>query len=186
MPEPQTIDVNQVFAYRLRDARRSKGWNQERLAEAMGAIGWSIPRSTVAKIEAGRRGVGGDYGREGRKEGQVLPRPVRLDEAVAFAVALGVPLLSLIVPLTREDELRLAPKVSIDVEKAFAWARGEMSLSDAPADRAFYRFESHQQQLGLGLAGVENLRVEDLRDFGIDVTIGKKKKRSAAQPKKED
>jgi transcriptional regulator with XRE-family HTH domain len=144
-PKP-ALDVNHVFAYRLRDARLSKQWNQQDLADAMDRIGHTINRATIAKIEAGARGAGGEiHGSERGKRGrQMNARPVSLLEAVAFAVALDVPPQSLFLPIIRDNEVQLAANVSVDVEEAHAWARGEGPLDQA--NRRFYRYQSFESE----------------------------------------
>ena len=105
----RALSVDQIFAYRLRDARLSKQWKQQDLADAMARVGYPINRATIAKIEAGARGVGGGHGLAPIKRGQTAPRPVSLEEAIAFAVALDVPASSLFLPIVREDDVYLTP-----------------------------------------------------------------------------
>ena len=151
----QALSINQVFAYRLRDARLTKQWKQQELADAMQRIGHPINRATIAKIEAGARGVGGGHGRTTVKRGQTAARPVSLDEAIAFAVALDVPPPSLFLPIIREDDVQVAPKVRIDVDTAHAWARGEEPLD--PNDGPFYRFQTFARRATL--ADLEHLGI---------------------------
>ena len=73
----RALSVNQIFAYRLRDARLSKQWKQQDLANAMERIGHSINRATIAKIEAGARGVGGGHGRDPIKRARLRRAPLR-------------------------------------------------------------------------------------------------------------
>jgi transcriptional regulator with XRE-family HTH domain len=143
----RALSVNQIFAYRLRDARLSKQWKQQDLANAMEHIGHPINRATIAKIEAGARGVGGGHGRDPIKRGETPPRPASLEEAIAFAVALDVPPPSLFLPIIREDAVQLAPKVRVEVEAAHAWARGEAPLD--PSDGQFYRFQTFARRATL-------------------------------------
>lgn len=167
----QALDVNQVFAYRLRDARLTKRWDQQDLAEAMARVGHPINRATISKIEAGARGVGGIHGSEGIKAGQTRPRNVSLDEAVAFAVALDVPVLSLLLPVIREDDVQLAPEVRVDVDTAHAWARGEQPLRpDDPDGARFYRFQRYEPPAPPATR-------EELEAMGITVGSPAKRKR---------
>lgn len=144
MSERSGLSVSQIFAYRLRDARLSRKWNQQQLADAMSGIGHPINRVTITKIEAGARGVGGSHGSAPIKAGQTRPRPVSLDEAIAFAVALDVPPASLFLPLTSEDDVALAPGVVVDVDTAHRWASGEQALGSGEEARRFYRFHRFQ------------------------------------------
>jgi len=156
----RALSVNEVFAYRLRDARLSKQWSQQDLADAMTKIGHPINRATIAKIEAGARGVGGDHGKRPIVSGQTPPRPASLSEAVAFAAALDLPPPSLFFPLMREDDIRLAPKLRVKVDIAHAWARGEAPLDEA--ERSFYAFQTFARRA----------TVDDLERLGIRVVHG--------------
>jgi transcriptional regulator with XRE-family HTH domain len=144
----RALSINQVFAYRLRDVRLSKRWNQQQLAEQMGRIGHPMNRSTIAKIEAGARGVGGEHGRAPVKSGQTSARPVSLDEAIAFAVALDVSPASLFLPIVREDDIALTPTARVDLDTAHAWLRGEHPLD--PDAGPFYRFQRYAKRATLG------------------------------------
>ncbi len=156
----RALFVNEVFAYRLRDARLSKQWTQQDLADAMKGRGHPINRATIAKIEAGARGVGGGHGREPIKLGETPPRPVSLEEAIAFAVALDVPPPSLFLPISREDDVHLAPEVCVDVEAAHAWVRGERPLD--PDDGQFYRFQTFARRATL--ADLETLGIRIVQE----------------------
>ncbi len=150
------LSVNRVFAYRLRDARLSKQWNQQDLADAMTRIGHPINRATIAKIEAGARGVGGEI-HGPRADQKTQPRPASLEEAIAFAAALDVPPPSLFLPLSREDDVLLAPQIRADVDAAHAWVRGEQPLSQD--DARFYRFHTFARRATLA----------DLEALGIQI-----------------
>jgi hypothetical protein len=155
----QALSVNQIFAYRLRDARLSKPWKQRDLADAMARIGHPIGRATIAKIEAGARGVGGEiHGSEPIKtgQGQTPPRAVSLEEAIAFAAALDVPPPSLFLPIVRDDDVQLSPAIRVDVDTAHAWARGEQALREDSA--SFYRFQTFARKTGT-LADLEQLGI---------------------------
>lgn len=164
----QKLSVRQVFAYRLRDVRQSKGWDQQRLADEVERLGVPMLRSTISKIERGRLGVGGDYGK--RVGGKA--RQVSLEEAVAFAAALGVSPLSLLLPLTRQDDIQLAPDLTVDAETAYRWARGERPLGSEADAQAFYRFQSPAR------AFARPATLEDLRELGIDVAFQPKEDKS--------
>ena len=152
----RALDVNQVFAYRLRDARLTKRWTQEDLAEAMARIGHPINRATIAKIEAGARGVGGAHGRAGIKKGETAPRGISLKEAIAFAVALDVAPMHLFLPIIDEDDVQLAPRARADVQSARAWVRGERPLGE---DDRFYRLQAPYEPRKATLADLEALGI---------------------------
>jgi transcriptional regulator with XRE-family HTH domain len=66
-------DTNQVFTAWLKSTRTAAGLSQQKVADALKAQGFTVFQQTVAKIERGER-------------------PVRLDEAVAFAGLFGATL----------------------------------------------------------------------------------------------
>jgi transcriptional regulator with XRE-family HTH domain len=67
-------DTNQVFTAWLKSTRTAAGLSQQKVADALKAQGFTVfQQTTVAKIERGER-------------------PVRLDEAVAFAGLFGATL----------------------------------------------------------------------------------------------
>lgn len=111
---------SQVLADELRRTRERRGWTQQALAERLEAIDLPIDRSTIAKIEAGSRGVS-------------------VDEVLAFAVALGVAPMSLMLPRSG-GRVRIAPGVEVDSWVAAAWWRGVFPLGDDAAleDRRFF------------------------------------------------
>jgi transcriptional regulator with XRE-family HTH domain len=152
------LSVNQVFAYRLRDARLSKRWTQQDLADAMERIGYPIGRATIAKIESFAHGVGGEIYAEPIRSGQTKPRPVSLAEAIAFAVALDVAPTNLYLPITDQDDVKLTEGKPVDAATARAWARGEKSLEE---DDRFYRLQAPYEP--------PKATAEDLKAMNIDV-----------------
>jgi transcriptional regulator with XRE-family HTH domain len=160
----RTLRINQVFAYRLRDARLTKQWTQQQLADAMVEIGHPIGRAAIAKIEAGAHGAGGEVWHEPLKQGQTPPRPVSLEEAVAFAVALGVPPPSLFLPLNADHDVALAPNVAAGPKAAHAWVRGQASLD--PAATRFYRLQTFPDP-----AARRPITVAQLEALGIQVEV---------------
>lgn len=111
---------SQVLAEELRKTRERRGWTQQALADRLEEIDLPIDRSTIAKIEANTRGVS-------------------VDEVLAFAIALGVPPMILMVPRS-EDKVRVAPGVKVGSWEAAAWWRGVFPLDNAisPEDRRFF------------------------------------------------
>jgi transcriptional regulator with XRE-family HTH domain len=156
---PVALGVNQVFAYRLRDARRAKGWDQQQLADAMERVGHTINRATISKIEAGALGAGRSEGREPTRHGKTPARPVSLREAITFAAALDVPPASLFLPINRHaEDVELAPNHVVDVETAHAWDRGERPLNVEDDEAvSFYRFQTFARPATL----------TDLEELGI-------------------
>lgn len=85
--------------------RSRRGWSQTDLARRIG----TLERMAVARIESGDRGVS-------------------LDEAVALAVALDVPLVRLIAPAEGSDRVELGTGVECSASEARAWMRGDRML----------------------------------------------------------
>lgn len=162
---PEPITVGQVFAYRLRDARLSRRWKQQDLADAMAAIGHPINRATIAKIEKGATGVGGAVHGSSRPTGSTQARPVSLTEAVAFAVALNVAPVNLFVPISGDDKVQLTPSRVVETSTAQRWARGDESL-DPDGDDRFYRSQSPRRS--------KPATLEDLAALGIKVITTEK------------
>jgi transcriptional regulator with XRE-family HTH domain len=148
----EALTIDQIFSYRIRDARLSKQWSQQRLAAEMTARGWPISQQTITKIEAGAHGVGGEVHAQTRS---TQPRRVSLAEAIAFAAVLDIPPPSLFLPLARDDDVQLTADLTVGVDAAHAWVRGEQPLD--PSDEAFYRFQTFARKA----------TVADLAQIGI-------------------
>lgn len=110
----------------MRQEREKRGMSQSALAAAMATFGVSLHFSTIAKMES----------REG-----VSPRAIRLNEAVAAAGALGIPLdhmLSSPTDAFRQarwllgEAAKSATEVSDMVEAAFEQLRAAGSLGFDP------------------------------------------------------
>jgi len=67
------VTVEQMFAKRLREQRTRRGWSQTMLADRMRTEGVDLHPTAITRMESGERGI-------------------RLNEAVAAAAALTVPL----------------------------------------------------------------------------------------------
>jgi transcriptional regulator with XRE-family HTH domain len=98
-----------VFARQVRDTRERKKWTQSDLANRLESLGYPIDRSAIARIEMGKRDVS-------------------LDEALAFAVALGVPPGSLILPRSMDETISPTPAVSVASADAQLWWWGAEPL----------------------------------------------------------
>lgn len=61
-----------VIGARVAALRRERGWSAQHLADRCTELGYTLPRSTVANIESGRK------------------RDIPVQEVVVFAAALGV------------------------------------------------------------------------------------------------
>jgi transcriptional regulator with XRE-family HTH domain len=117
-PAPLPSDV---FAAELASTRERKHLTQQQLSDRLEDIGSPIDRSTIGKIEAGKRGVS-------------------IDELFAFATALGVSPMSLTVPRS-DAQMRVAPNREALTVEVVQWAR---NMSPLPFDPDFddpdYRF----------------------------------------------
>lgn len=114
--------LSQVFGERVRAARIRKGWtSQQQLADRLNVLGHAVDRSTIARLEAGKRGVS-------------------LDEACAIAAALEVSPLSLMLPLDPGEPIAVAPKLSASSQAVREWIRGDEPLPGQ--DRQFFEQES--------------------------------------------
>jgi transcriptional regulator with XRE-family HTH domain len=128
---PQTKQVRASFAEQLKRFRDQRAWSQERLASEMTALGLKLDQSAVARVEAGKR-------------------TVSLEEALGFAVALGVQPAALIVPAeTTTFELVPNPQRWVDAESAWEWIAGRRAIGPMQApyesiDDAIPAFVEHE------------------------------------------
>jgi transcriptional regulator with XRE-family HTH domain len=94
------LTPTQAFARSVKRARQLHGINQQQLAERLTEVGVPTTQSTVARVETGKRGVS-------------------LDDALAFSIALDVPLVRLLGGQAVDDEMiSLAPKWVYEAELA--------------------------------------------------------------------
>jgi transcriptional regulator with XRE-family HTH domain len=102
---------SEIFAVEVRTTRERKGWTQQQLADRLVELDCPIDRSTIAKIESGKRGIS-------------------LDEAFAFAAALGVSPAALALPRGSDTDVRVAPKRTVRGYQAHRWLQGRAPLLD--------------------------------------------------------
>jgi transcriptional regulator with XRE-family HTH domain len=76
---PAALDLESEVGARIRALRKARGMSQQQLGEALAAYGHGMRHELVYRVEAGSD-----------------RRPLRLNEAAAFAAALGVTLADLI------------------------------------------------------------------------------------------
>lgn len=103
--KPRALTPGQIFVTELHATRNRKGWTQQQLADRLAELDVPIDRSTVAKIEASKRGV-------------------TLDELFYFAVALGVSPMALAIPRARDAFVRVVPNQEWGPWQATQWFRG--------------------------------------------------------------
>ena len=99
---------SEVFIERLADTRERKRLTQQQLADRLKALDAPIDRSTIGKIESGKRGVS-------------------LDELFYFAAALGISPLALLVPRA-DTRMRVAPAFEAATKDIVLWARNVFAL----------------------------------------------------------
>ena len=109
-------DVVQVVARQVRARRDGRGWSGARLAEEMTRLGVPWDRSTVAKLETGRRSV------------------VSVPELLALAVALEVTPAALLVDLGAE-QAQVTPDFYVLPYELLAWLWGRASLPGRPVSQ---------------------------------------------------
>jgi transcriptional regulator with XRE-family HTH domain len=100
---------SEVFAERLREARERKRWSQQDLADRLAEMGEPVDRATIARTETGARGV-------------------YLDDAVAYAAALGASFLHMVVPLGNDQPVIVAPNLVVSPIAARQWMRAQAPL----------------------------------------------------------
>ncbi len=113
---PIRMTPGEVFAEELYAHRSRRGWTQQELADRMADLGEPINRSGIARLENGER-------------------KVSLDEAVAFAIALGVPPYALVVPRQVDREVRVTSKWAMAGPSMLAWWRGVQPYFSNPTPK---------------------------------------------------
>lgn len=106
---------SETLARQIREARKQQGLSQEALAERIKELGGKLSATAVVRLESGGRAV-------------------TVDDLVLIARALEVSPLYLLLPITSDAEVRLAPGDE-PLHSGFArmWARGEASLPQVRA-----------------------------------------------------
>lgn len=105
-----------AVAANIRRLRRRRDLSQQQLAELLEKLGRPLRASAVMKIESG-------------------DRRVDVDDLVAFAVALNVPLAALLLPDVGEDEdVAVVASLPVPAWSAWKWATGQHSLLTGSED----------------------------------------------------
>ena len=115
-PDAQAFQPGQVLARRVKEARERRGWSQGELAEQVNALGYSLARPIINRIE----------------QGGVRAGNVSVEDLFALAAALGVAPVHLLVPLDDEAALEVTPSVAVSAQLARAWIRGRLPLPISP------------------------------------------------------
>lgn len=105
-PSDRPKTPSEYLPHRIESVRRRREWTQSQLADAMNkwGNGTKIDRSTIAKIESGKRAVS-------------------VDEVFWFAAALEVSPLTLLLP-RRDEPVRVVPEMTLPASGVVGWLRG--------------------------------------------------------------
>ena len=105
-------DVLERVARQVASLRRARGWSAQDLSNRIGELGYDLPRSAIAKIESGRRGVD-------------------VPEFLVLAQALGAPPFALLVDLPSDAPTWNLPNESPKHPWDFVqWWRGDSWVFD--------------------------------------------------------
>ncbi len=109
-----------VISTQLKILRTRKQWTQQQLAERLEQLGFAMDRSVIAKVE-------------------LFKREVSANELIAFATALGVSPLSLVVPREgkTDDEYPAIPSVTVTVPQFVLMWQGVSPDDDTERARFF-------------------------------------------------
>lgn len=120
--KPPPLTIGKVFAKRLRDVRERKQLTQEQLSKLLEELGVTIHRATIAKIE----------------NGDTRAENISVRDLLAFAAALNVAPVHLIVPFEDEVELAITRSVAAWPSQARGWIRGNNVLRSEDDEQFFY------------------------------------------------
>lgn len=119
-PPSKTVDVNQVVAYNIRQARLLRGWTQEDLAVRLEHF--TGTRLTQAGISSIERAYDGER-----------PREFDAQELLIFALAFHLPIIYFLLP-PPGDRRRIAD-TSIQVDQLYTWILGRPAQAQALYER---------------------------------------------------
>lgn len=128
----EKIALSQVVAANVRRWRMGRGLDQPGLAQRLADLGWSVDRTTLNRIENGKR-------------------KVTVDDLGALAAALNVPLPLLLLPVYDDAAVQLTPEGTppINAWMLWEWMRGMDSLPGRHSDgewnlsaAVFWRYEA--------------------------------------------
>ncbi len=143
MSEKSALTPGMIFGRRVKEARKSRGLTQRSLAELLTESDYKTDRTTVVRIEKGFRA------------------DVSLSDLFAYAQALDVFPVHLLVPLEDEAPVAVTPSRVIPARKARAWIRGEELLRGADPRGVFDQLPEREQR-----ALVEAALTKDLDALG--------------------
>lgn len=127
----EALDPRQAIAARVKEARTRRGWTAQALADRCAAAGMpGLDRSTLAKIEAGRR------------------QRIGVEELLTLAYVLDVAPVHLLVPIDEAGEYRVTPAGEVfDFGVVRDWVRGFDGLPES--DGRMYRSEVPAHEFGV-------------------------------------
>lgn len=119
-PPPETVDVNQVVAYNVREARLLRGWTQEDLAVRLEAfLGTRLTQAGISSIE---RAFDGERRRE-----------FDAQELLIFALAFHLPILWFLLP--PPGDRRRIQDTSVQVDQLYTLLLGGPAQAQALYER---------------------------------------------------
>jgi transcriptional regulator with XRE-family HTH domain len=110
------MTISQTFTRRVREERERRGWSQAELSRRVAALGHKLDKDAMSKLEGGERRV-------------------TLDDGIALAAALDVPLHALLLG-EPDEEMELTPELRVRTPFVASWLAGAMALD--PADVELY------------------------------------------------
>jgi transcriptional regulator with XRE-family HTH domain len=110
LPAPEDIDLNQVVAYNIREARQLRGWTQEELADRLEPyLGQRLTQAGVSSIERAWDG-------ERRREFDA-------HELLIFAMVFDLPILWFLLPPPGDH--RVMRSTTRPVDELYSWLLGQ-------------------------------------------------------------
>jgi transcriptional regulator with XRE-family HTH domain len=109
----------------MKEVRERKRWSQQDLANRLAEMGDPTDRATIARTETRARGLS-------------------LDDAVAYAAALGASFVHMVCPLDRTELVALGSKMAVPSVEVRDWIRGQRSLR--PEDERTLVMESPDEE----------------------------------------
>jgi transcriptional regulator with XRE-family HTH domain len=114
MEAPATAGITPMIAQRMKVLRAEARLSGPALAAAMNKLGIPWNRTTVAKLETGKR------------------ESISAHELLVLAVVLDVPLVWLLADPKSDTPVPIAKGIDVDPQTALLWMTGKQALSDQP------------------------------------------------------
>ena len=119
-PQPDEVDLNQVVAYNIREARQLRGWTQEELAERLEPyLGQRLSQAGISAIERAWDG-------ERRREFDA-------HELLIYSMVFDLPIIWFLLP--PPDDHRLMRATTRPVDELYAWLLGRPDQLEPVYDR---------------------------------------------------